>query len=152
MSVVRSLLAGLLLWLALMVPAFSGATTDDEAVLRELKQVLWPQAYRQQDVALLDRILADSFQMIDGDGAWSDKAGELKWVAANKLSHDTFRYEIQRLDIYNGDTAIIAGKGVMTGTDAKGPYEAEYQSSNVLVKQDGQWRAVASHVSGYKRK
>jgi hypothetical protein len=39
--------------------------------------VEWPRAYREQDVALLDRILADEFQMIDADGNWSTKAEEI---------------------------------------------------------------------------
>ena len=41
---------------------------DDYAILREFKTVLWPQAYRTQDVELLDRMLHDSFEMIDGEG------------------------------------------------------------------------------------
>jgi hypothetical protein len=40
----------------------------------------------------------------------------------------------------------------MRGTDDDGPYVAEYQSTNVLIKRDGVWKAVASHVSGYQRK
>lgn len=40
--------------------------TSDEAVLHELKEVLWPRAYFEQDTKLLDRILADEFQRIVG--------------------------------------------------------------------------------------
>ena len=46
---------------------------DDEAVLREFKTVLWQQAYRNQDTELLDRLLHDSFQMINGAGQRSTK-------------------------------------------------------------------------------
>lgn len=146
------LLCGLLWAMAAITASAASNSPDDEAVLRELKQVLWPKAYREQDSKLLDRILEDSFQMIDGDGVWTGKSYELKWVAENKVSYDSFKYDVLRLDIYGGDTAIVAGKGVITGKDKEEAYTAEYFSTNVLIKQAGVWRAVASHVSGYQRK
>jgi len=136
----------------LVFPALATEPDPDEAALRELKEVLWPKAYFEQDTALLDRILADEFRMIDGSGAWSTKADELEWVADNKPAYDSLVFEIRRLEIFNGDAAVVAGTGTIHGSDEDGPYVAEYQSTNVLVKRDGEWRAVASHVSGYQRK
>lgn len=152
MSAIKALASGLLLWGALAVSLVVGDQRDDESVLRELKQVLWPQAYREQDVALLDRILADNFKMIDGDGNWSTKAEELKWVAANKPSYDSLNFAIERLEIFGGDTAIVAGTGTIRGRNKDGAYIGEYRSTNILIKQNGVWRAVASHVSGYQEK
>jgi hypothetical protein len=94
----------------------------DEAAIRELKETLWPKAYFEQDAALLDRILAPEFLMVDDSGAWSTKAAELAWVAKNKPGYDSLTF-----------------------------YLGHYQSTNVLIKRNGQWRAVASHVSGYKK-
>lgn len=136
----------------LVPPALATEPDPDEAALRELKEVLWPKAYFEQDTALLDRILADEFKMIDGSGAWSTKADELEWVADNKPAYDSLVFEIRRLEIFNGDAAVVAGTGTIRGSDEDGPYVAEYQSTNVLVKRDGEWRAVASHVSGYRQK
>lgn len=124
----------------------------DEAALREIKTVLWPRAYAEQDPELLDRILADEFQSIDDEGAWSAKAEELDWVSKHKPAHDSFVFHIRRLDLFENGTAVVAGTGVIPGKDARGPYVVEYQSSNVFIKRDGRWQAVASHVSGSKRK
>ncbi len=151
MSATRSLVL-LTAVILLVFPAFATEPESDEAVLRELKEVLWPKAYFEQDTALLDRILADEFKMIDGSGAWSAKAEELEWVANNKPAYDSLVYGIRRLEIFNGDAAIVAGTGTIHGSDENGPYVAEYQSTNVLVKRQGVWRAVSSHVSGYQRK
>jgi hypothetical protein len=74
--------------------------------------VLWPQAYRTQDVALLDRLLHDSFQMIDDTGKRSDKAGELSWIRENTWNPGAFEYRIERLDIYDGRWAIVDGSGI----------------------------------------
>jgi hypothetical protein len=52
---------------------------------------------------------------------------------------------------FENGSAIVAGRGIVSGTDEQGPYTLEYQSTNVLIKRDGTWRAVASHVSGIKR-
>lgn len=125
--------------------------TSDEAVLRELKEVLWPRAYFEQDTKLLDRILADEFQRIDGAGNWFSKAGELERVAKNRPTYDTLVFKIRRLEILENGTAVVAGTGTIRGKDDNGAYVAEYQSTNILIKRNGVWRAIASHVSGYKR-
>ena len=118
------------------------AAADDEAELRHIKTVLWPQAYREQDVALPDRLLDDSFQLIDAEGNLSTKQGELDYLAGNRWDPGEFEYRIERLDVYDNGVAIVAGEGVATNYS--------YRSSNVLIKRDGRWRAVSSHVSGVK--
>jgi len=114
----------------------------DEQALRHLKTVLWPQAYRTQDTELLGRLLHDSFQMIDDQGKRSTRSRELAWVAENAWNPGAFEYRIERLDIYDGRWAIVDGTGIAESYS--------YKSSNVLIKEDGRWQAVASHVSGYE--
>jgi len=121
-------------------------SSEDSTLLRTLKEVEWPKAYREQDTLLLDRILADEFQMIDASGNVTDKSFELDWIKSNSTSYDSFYYDIKRFDLFDNGTAIMSGTGHMF-TDNK---ETIYQSSNVLVKKDTIWKAVASHVSGIK--
>ncbi|NND16144.1 MAG: nuclear transport factor 2 family protein [Eudoraea sp.] len=121
----------------------SDASTEKE-ILRYLKEVEWPQAYREQDTVLLDRILGDEFQMVAADGEWSDKAGQMARIKAAPMDHDHFSYEIKRLEILENGTAIIAG----TGHIINNATESIYQSSNILIKREGVWKAVLSHVSG----
>ncbi len=133
--------------LALTSTTATAAEPDDHAQLRHIKLELWPKAYREQDVELLDRILDDSFQMIDGRGQISTKADELAWIAKHPTSYDSFNYEIERLDVYAGQSAIVAGQGTIAGTRDGKAWTHVYRSSNVLIKRDGRWVAVASHVS-----
>ena len=147
--------AAVLIALLLTAPVnatFGAEGRSDEAALREIKEVLWPRAYAQQDVELLDSLLADEFQMVDAEGNWSTKADELEWVRSNPPSYDSLVFHIKRMDIFENDSAIVAGKGVITGSDETGPYTLEYRSTNVLIKRDGTWKAVASHVSGVEKK
>ena len=127
--------------LCLLLPVIAQA--DDYETLRHFKTVLWPQAYRTQDVELLDRLLHDSFEMFDGDGNRSTKAEELESIRANRWDPGTFEYRIERLQIYQDAFAVIAGTGIAENYS--------YKSSNFLVKEAGVWRAIASHVSGRKR-
>lgn len=126
--------------LCLLLPSI--ALADDYDVLRNFKTVLWPQAYRTQDTELLDRLLHDSFELIDGEGNRSTKDEELEYISNNQWDPGSFEYRIERLQIYQGSFAVIAGTGIAA--------TYTYKSSNFLVKENGVWRAIASHVSGRK--
>jgi hypothetical protein len=131
-------------WTLLFVLLPAVALGNDYDVLREFKTVLWPQAYRTQDVALLDRLLHDSFEMIDADGKRSTKQEELEYISDNQWNPGHFEYRIERLQIYLGRFAVIDGTGIAENYS--------YKSSNFLIKEDGVWRAIASHVSGFQAK
>jgi len=119
---------------------------EEKEKLRYLKEVEWPKAYREQDTVLLDRILGSEFQMVTNDGEWSDKQKQMERIKEAPMEHDSFRYEIKRLEILENGTAIIAGTGHIVNDNK----ESIYQSSNILIKRNGLWKAVLSHVSGYK--
>jgi hypothetical protein len=123
---------------------------DDLATLRFLKEVEWPKAYKLQDTILLDRILADEFQMVDSEGGYTRKADQINYVRNHKISYDSFRFEIKRLEIFKGEFAVVTGTGTIAGRDSLGSYKIIYQSSNHLIKRDKLWRAVSSHTSGQK--
>ena len=127
---------------------------NDQKRLRELKEVLWPKAYREQDPALLAQILADEFESIDAEGSVSTKAEELDYVSKNKPSYDSFRFVIRRLQIFENRTAVVSGTGYIEtkAKDGKKASKTEYQSSNVFLERDGRWQAISSHVSGIKQK
>ena len=66
--------------------------------------------------------------------------------AVSKESAVDADYDILFVD---DDTAIIYGHGDSTRVnDAGEPCHHHYWSSNTLVRRDGRWRPVLSHVSG----
>jgi ketosteroid isomerase-like protein len=141
----------LLAFLAVTMATFA-QTEEDRQTLIHLKTVEWPKAYREQDTVLLKRLLADEFQMIEASGEVSTKKLEVAYIKKNRPSYTSFTYTIQRLDVFENGTAIVSGTGLVKGTGKDGPYETTYASSNVFIKRNGQWKAIASHVSGIKRK
>ncbi len=132
-------------------PVVIQAQSTDEEVLRHLKEVEWPKAYQDQDTALLGRILASEFEMIDASGNVFRKKDEMLYVRDFKPTYETFDFNISRLDIFENNTAIVSGLGVITGSDEDGKYQTTYHSSNVLIKRDDTWQAVSSHVSGLQK-
>jgi hypothetical protein len=141
------------LFLPVMAVLSAEPSPADAAKLREIKEVFWPKAYREGDTALLDKILADQFQLIDAEGTISTKREELDYVRKNKPTYKSFRFEITRLEVFENRTAIVSGTGRME-FDATAKTEAhsiEYKSSNVFIERDGRWQAIASHVSGVKK-
>lgn len=147
--IVFSSIAILLIWASCSLEEKSQEPTiseEDKTVLTYLKEVEWPKAYAEQDTILLDRILGEDFKMIDQSGNWYTKRDELDWITDNATKHDSFRYEIKRLDVLDNGTAIVCGTGHIINDDVK----SIYQSSNVLIKREGKWKAVLSHVSGVK--
>lgn len=128
--------------------AQTAAKRSDEEALRYLKEVEWPKAYREQDTALLDRILADEFQRIGSGGEYSTKKDEMRYIANNKPTYLSFKFVIKRLEIFENGTAVVAGTGTVKNRDRDGEHEMVYQSTNVLIKRNGLWKAIASHTSG----
>lgn len=148
--IVSRMRIALALALSMVAPALAGGSPTDEQELRRIKEELWPRAYREGDAALLDRLLAAEFQMIDPEGGGSDKAGELEFLRTGRWVNRSFRFEIRRLDVFENGTAVVAGRGVVVGPESDPDGGYQYQSSNVLIRRDGRWQAISSHVSGYR--
>ena len=123
---------------------------SDEKILRQIKEVYWPKAYREQDTALLNKILADEFQMIGSEGISSNKKEQIIYISTHKPDYLSFTFNIKRLEIFENNTAIVSGTGTIRRKDAEGIYDLVYQSSNVLIKRGNGWKAIASHTSGDK--
>lgn len=125
-------------------------TASDKDALREFKTLHWPKAYSEQDTALLSKLLHDDFEMMDDNGDVFSKADEMEYVAKYGPSYNEFDFQITRLSLFPNGTAVVSGIGTMKGIDAGEAYITTYKSSNTLVKQAGEWKAINSHVSGVK--
>ena len=123
---------------------------NDEEVLRNLKTVLWPRAYAEQDTLLLDQLLHEDFELIDDNGDTYSKADEMDYVSNYGPSYSEFEFQVDRVDLFENGTAMVSGRGIMKGENNDGAYVTTYKSSNTLIKVDGEWKAINSHVSGVK--
>ena len=106
----------------------------------------WDQAMVQNDADAIGRYMADDWTIVGADGSMSDKATFLGLVKSGALSHDVMESEDFRIRIY-GYTAVVLARGVSGGRYHGQAFREVEQSSNVFVKQHGQWRCVLTHLS-----
>lgn len=139
--------------LALLATTIINAQSNgqDETELRHIKEDLWPKAYQTQDGVLLDQILSEDFQMIDASGNVFLKQDEVNYVKQNKPEYKSYKFHIERLDIYASNSAVVSGTGMIQGQDAEGEYITTYRSSDLFVRENTSWKAVSSHVSGLNK-
>ena len=79
------------------------------------------------------------------------KKDEVAYIKQNKPEYDSFKYHVERLDIFDNKSAIVSGTGMIQGADSEGNYITTYRSSNIFVKRNGTWQAISSHVSGLNK-
>jgi ketosteroid isomerase-like protein len=97
---------------------------------------------QHSDVRRFDEILAEDFLCTQSDGTLLDRAQFLEFTAkpvtiTNLTAHDV---NIRIM----GDCAIIHARTTFTRADGGG---GEGRYTDVWAKHDGQWLAVAAHVT-----
>lgn len=123
-------------------PLTSAAPTLEQELMKLERE--WMEAASKHDRAALGRILADDFKAIDEQGNVINKANYIEDDMGLKV--DSYSFNDVATQVY-GDSAIItyrlSFKGSHKGTDISG----DYRQTNVWVKRDGRWQAVALHLS-----
>ena len=106
----------------------------------------WDRAMVRNDADAIGRYMADDWTIVGPDGSMSDKATFLRLVKSGALTHDVMESEDFRIRNY-GSTAVVLARGVSGGRYNGQAFREVEQSSNVFVKQQGQWKCVLTHLS-----
>lgn len=133
-----------------------GRMSKSEQQVRELNQA-WAHAVTKSDAAALDRLFADDIVVTSGSGAVRNKAEEIKDAAGGAPDPDfslrrPFTTEDVRVKIYD-DAAIVTGLARWAFRYKGQDVNQERRYTHVDVKDHGQWRIVAQHISSnlYKK-
>jgi len=125
--------------------AQTAARAQDQArsVREELLRVEneWNAAYNRHDQEGVSRILADDYALIDADGYVLNKRQYLDTIPRVEIKSENLKYPNVR--VY-GDAAIV--NSIWNGTysfDGKNVTET-IQYTDVFIRKDGKWQAVAS--------
>jgi uncharacterized protein (TIGR02246 family) len=133
--------------LALAVPLRAQRATP--AIERELRALedQWNDARAHADVAALDRLLADGWTVVHGDGTMNTKG---EYLADLKSGARKFDGGVVVRDfavrVY-GDTAIAAGLSESKVTINGKPQGGSLRFTRVYVKRDGRWVMIATHAT-----
>jgi len=134
--------------LALFIPCLATAQSVEQQ-LKKL-EVVWGDAGIKKDFAALDRVLADDYASIDENGNVQTKA---QGIAALKSGEDVNTSQVlsdMKVRVY-GDTAVVTGKYVATGTHKGQKNDATGMFTDVWVKHGTSWQCVAEHTSKFAK-
>jgi ketosteroid isomerase-like protein len=115
---------------------------SDQDILMQLERD-WDEAFLRKDIPFIEKILADEFIAVYGDGSRGDKAKELKLTA--DFDQQIFGSSVGDFTVrIYGDTAVVWLTKRMLGPKDGKPIEVAYRYIDVFVLRDGRWQCVAS--------
>ncbi|HEY6804613.1 MAG TPA: nuclear transport factor 2 family protein [Pyrinomonadaceae bacterium] len=114
----------------------------------------WSAAAQRGDIDTLRRILADDLVITLVDGNVGDKAGEIKNAESGAVTAEAWELADTKVTVLSADSAFITGRGVIKKGKFKDPatgkvsdISGQYRFTDVYVRRNGQWQAVASQTT-----
>jgi len=106
----------------------------------------WGQAYLNHDLTALENILADDWTHSPADGSFKTRAQVVEEFRVDTMKYDTITQNNVKVRVY-GNTAVVTGEEVIKGSDGALELNSHVRFTDVFVKGDDRWQAVASHES-----
>ena len=106
----------------------------------------WDLAMVRNDADAIGRYMADDWTIVGPEGSMIDKATFLGLVKSGALTHDVMESDDFSIRDY-GSTAVMLARAVSGGKYQGQAFREVEQTSNVFVKQQGQWKCVLTHLS-----
>jgi len=117
----------------------------DESIVAAL-DTEYQEAVKNNDVATMDRILADDFVLVTGNGRVYTKADLLKEAAEKTVIYDCQEDYNRTVRIW-GDTAVVTALLWAKGTDHGEPFDYEVWFSDTYVRTSAGWRYALGQSS-----
>ena len=140
-----------LLWVGFIGFRVSAAQEAQEPIEQIKKEVLAVNesvglAIRTGDTDALGNILSDTFDYTNQTGELLGKAQMLANIRSGRLTTVAQHYSDYRLKIY-GDTVVLTGISETSLVYKGKPSDGPRRFTRIYIKQNGQWRLVAQHVT-----
>lgn len=128
--------------------ASAAALAAPAATEQQLKdaETAWSQAYVKGDIASLDKLLAAEYLFADQDGKTFTRAEDIASVKSGEFKMTSFKIDDLKIHVCS-DFATVTGLNEFVATDSGKDASCKCRFTDVFVKRDGRWQAVASHVS-----
>lgn len=94
------------------------------------------------DANSYEKLLADDYTAIRGDGKLTTKAQEIENFKSGATKDESLDVRDQKIRVY-GDTAVVTALFSFKGTVNGKPVSGDFRTTRVWVKQDGNWKLVA---------
>jgi hypothetical protein len=127
-------------------PQRSTAQTQptDQALAQAAKE--YDAAQIAGDKKALDRLVADDYLIVRGNGTVGNKAVLIDVVAHDGLKNDPYTVVKPFFRSY-GNTAILGGWVHLTGTDHGKPFVQNARFADTWARRNGRWQVVFTSVT-----
>jgi ketosteroid isomerase-like protein len=112
----------------------------------EALEMQWRQAQLNNDVSLMDRLLADDYIGISSSGTIETKTEALALRRAGTLHITNLDLNDLKVRIY-GDTAVVTSRADLQGTNGARDISGEYRYTRVYNRRYGQWKIISFEAS-----
>jgi ketosteroid isomerase-like protein len=143
---VRSPLA-LAIWILITMQLITEARSaaDDEKSVEAL-DIDYQAAVKQNDVATMDRILADNFVLVTGLGKTYTKADLLEEARSKRTVYEHQQDSARKVRVW-GDTAVVTALLWAKGTEDGKAFDYKLWFSDTYVRIPTGWRYVFAQAS-----
>jgi hypothetical protein len=138
--------ATLTVLVAVLACRFSFAQTPAEQEVLQFERDAC-KAFLDADPVALKWVLTPDFTLTLSNGEVSTRGNEIDELRTGKVRYDVFENYDMNARIYDDNVAIVLGKTHVKGTSEDEPFDRIFQFTDTVVKRDGRWQVVASHVS-----
>ena len=113
----------------------------------EALQVELVKAILNGDTSFYQKYYADDAFSVHGQGQVYTKAQEIADLKSGSLKYDSYTIGDQKIHIAGGSTAVVvtlaSGKGLLESK----PFNQDFRTTYVWVKQEGNWKLVLRQVT-----
>jgi ketosteroid isomerase-like protein len=122
------------------------ASADDDQKAVAALDTQYQAAVEKNDAATMDRILADDFILVTGNGKAYSKADLLKEARTGKVFYEHQSDTEQTVRVW-GNTAVVTAKLWEKGTQDGKPFDKTLWFSDTYVRTPTGWRYVFGQAS-----
>jgi ketosteroid isomerase-like protein len=112
----------------------------------EALEMQWRQAQLDNDVGVMDRLLADDYVGISANGIIETKSEALALRRAGTLHIASLDLNDLKVRVY-GDTAVVTSRADLKGTSGSTDISGKYRYTRVYNKRLGKWKIVSFEAS-----
>src|SRR5437870_13153654 len=123
----------------------AGSSVDDEKAVAAL-DTEYQAAVKDNDVATMDRILADDFVLVTGLGKTYTKADLLGEARSKRTIYERQEDNARKVRVW-GDTAVVTGLLWAEGTEDGNAFDYKLWFSDTYVRTPTGWRYVFAQAS-----
>jgi ketosteroid isomerase-like protein len=141
----RGLTRGLAGFAAIAAMTLACAAANDEEEVKAVTQRACD-AFLKADPVALETLLAPSFTLVGTDGGVQPREQAFAEVSAKDPKYEVFRNHDMVARVY-GDAATVQGITSLKGTSGGKAFALDVRFTDTLIRTNGQWRIVVSHVT-----